>query len=167
MKPVVASLLLAPLLLTGCDTSNYAFKIDKSIDIVEPTAREKVSLPVELRWTDERPPALPKVSVSDATAHYYAVFLDRAPVAAGKSIASLIPSDEQCRPSQGCPTAQRLADLRVFLSAKPQLVVEFLRDLRPTTKGDTKDVHEVTIVRMRGDKRVGEAAFRQTFIVRR
>ncbi|MDP9182067.1 MAG: hypothetical protein M3P04_04740 [Actinomycetota bacterium] len=160
-------LLLAPLLLSGCDTSNYAFKVDESIDIVEPAARADVSLPVTLRWTDERPPTALRVAPKDPTAEYYAVFLDRAALGPGKRLASLVDDKDLCRQTPGCPSVTQLSDLRVFLTATPSLLVEFVADRRASKRGDSKDVHEVAVVRMRGDKRVGEAAFLQTFFVKR
>jgi hypothetical protein len=47
------------------------------------------------------------------------------------------------------------------------VLLDFIADRRPSSHSDTKDTHEVTIVRMRGDKRVGETAFRRTFFVAR
>lgn len=163
-----AALCVVPLLVGACDTSNYAFKVDKSIKIVEPAARADVSLPVQLRWTDSRPPSQPRVAPRDSDAEYYAVFVDRAALAPGKQLSSLV--DDKlgpCETDQGCPTAEQLTDLRVHLTAKPALGLEFVADLRASSRGDSKDVHEVTIVRMRGDRRLGEAAFLQTFFVRR
>lgn len=163
----IAGLLALLALVTACDTSNYAFKIDESIKLVQPRAREEVSLPVTLRWTDAKRPLGGKVAPRDPVAEYYAVFVDRAPMSPGKTLASLIKGPPPCRPSKGCPTSAQLSDLSVFLTAAPALSLEFLTDLRSTSRGNQKDPHEVTIVRMRGDKRVGEAAFLQNFFVRR
>jgi hypothetical protein len=166
MKHVLAALALVGMAV-GCDTSNYAFKVDKSISIVEPAARADVSLPVTLRWTDEKPPAAARVAPSDPQAEYYAVFLDRAALAPGKRLISLVEDEDLCRQTSGCPSTQQLSDLRVFLTATPSLLLEFVADRRASKRGDSKDVHEVAIVRMRGDKRMGEAAFLQTFFVKR
>lgn len=163
----VASLLVLMTLVTACDTSNFAFKIDESIEIVEPKARTTVALPITIRWTDNNKPLVAKVAPRDPIAEYYAVFVDRAPMGPGKTLASLIKGPPPCRPSTGCPTSAQLSDLSVFLTAEPSLSLEFLTDLRSTSRGNQKDPHEVTIVRMRGDKRVGEAAFLQNFFVRR
>jgi len=163
----LAGLLLAPVLLAGCDTSNYAFKIDESIKIVQPKARAEVPLPVQVSWTDTRSPAHLRVDPRDSQAEYYAVFMDRSALGPGKRLSSLIDDRQQCEPAKGCPTAAQLADLRVYLVAAPSLLLEFVADLRASKRGDSKDVHEVTIVRMRGDKRIGESAFLQTFFVRR
>lgn len=151
----------------GCDTSNFAFKIDKSIEVVAPQARQEVSLPLTIRWTDSKPPTTLKLAPRDSDAGYYGVFLDAAPLGPGKTLRSLLPKSTVCDAAQGCPTADQLAEVGAYLTAKPELVLEFVADLRPTSRGESKDTHEVTIVRMRGDKRVAETAFRQTFFVRR
>ena len=160
-------LLLAPLLLSACDTSNYAFKVDRSIKIVQPAARADVLLPVTVRWTDSHPPPRLRVATRDPNAEYYAVFMDRTALGPGKRLSSLLDDKNVCHPSDGCPTTAQLRDLRVYLTAIPSLTIEFVADRRASRRGDSKDVHEVAVVRMRGDKRVGEAAFLQTFFVKR
>lgn len=163
----VALALTALALTAGCDTSNYAFKVDKTIKVVAPKARQQVGLPVVVRWTDTRAPQGLRVAPTDPKANYYAIFLDRVALGPGKRLTSLIKGQVECASIKGCPTVAQLAEVRVFLSAKPQVSLEFVADLRTTTRGNTKDVHEVTIVRMRGDHRIGETAFLQTFFVRR
>jgi hypothetical protein len=163
----VAGLLVLIAVVSGCDTSNYAFKIDTSIKVVAPKARTDVSIPVRIAWTDSKAPVDLRLDPTDPLASYYAVFLDAAPMAPGKRLASLVEHSSQCRLSEGCPTAQQLADAGVHLSATTSIVLDFVADRRPSSHGDTKDTHEVTIVRMRGDKRVGETAFRRTFFVAR
>ena len=166
MKAVVG-LLLALAMVTGCDTSNYAFKVDNSIKITQPKARTEVTVPVTIRWTDAKSVAGMRVDPKDPTASYYAVFLDAAPMGPGRRLASLVEHSDRCKLSAGCPTTNQLSDAGVHLTAAPSAVLEFVADRRPSSHGDTKDTHDVTIVRMLGDKRVGETAFRQTFFVRR
>jgi len=167
MKLLAGAMVLLSVAAVACDTSNYAFKVDESIKIAAPTARSEVSLPVMIRWTDSKPFSAPRVAPQDPTAEYYGVFVDNSPLAPGKRLESLVPGDTPCEISQGCPSEKQLSDARAFLTAKQSVLLEFIADLRPTSRGNTKDTHEVTIVRMRGDKRVGEAAFRQTFFVQR
>ena len=163
----VAGLVVVLALVTGCDTSNYAFKIDESIEVVQPTSRAEVSLPVAVRWTDKKAAAGMKVAPTDPSAAYYAVFVDVAPMGPGRRLASLVEDSDECELAKGCPNATALADVGVYLTATPSLELEFIADRRPSSRDDTKDTHQVTIVRMQGDKRVGETAFRQTFFVRR
>ena len=164
---LLAGVMVLALLATGCDVSTYAFKVDESIDIVEPKARAEIDLPVSIRWTDSRAPGTRRVAPQDPTAEYYAVFVDRAALAPGRRLSSLVDRRERCQPRQGCPTAEQLADLRTYLDAGQSLVLDFITDRRASSRGDSKDVHEVTLVRMRGDRRIGETAFLQTFFVRR
>lgn len=163
------ALWLAALLLTGCSTTGFVYRVDTSIDIVQPQDRSLVDLPVTVRWVDDRDIGRYRVAPEDGSAPYYAVFIDRSPMGPNESLISLLPDDERevCRRTPGCPSPQRLRDLGVVLTAAPQVSLEFLADLRPSSRSGRKDPHEVTVVRMRGARRVGEAAFRTDFFVRR
>lgn len=163
----LAGLLLVLVVTSGCDTSNYAFKIDNSIKILAPQSRSEVGIPANVRWTDSKQPPNLRVAPADPTAEYYAVFLDKAPMPPGKRLASLVENNEQCKLSEGCPSREQLAEVGVRLTAKTTVMLDFIADRRPSSRSDTNDIHEVTIVRMRGDRRVGETAFRRTFFVAR
>lgn len=160
-------MLAAMTLLSACDTSAYAFRVDERVRIVAPEARSTVTLPVTVRWTDDEPPAEPRVAAEDPEAEYYAVFVDRTPMGPGEPLSSLADEPERCADTPGCPDEGRLRDLGVLLTADTAVTLEFLADLRPSARASSKDPHELTIVRMRGDRRVGEAAFRVNFFVRR
>lgn len=153
--------------VAACDLSGHVYRTDTSIAVDSPKPREVVQLPLTLRWTDSRKPARLAVDVNDPNAEYYAIFVDRAPMHAGKTLRSLATGDSACGQSPDCPNSEQLRDLKVYLSTQPELVLDFLPDLRPSSRGSSKDPHEITIVRMRGDRRLGEAAFRQNFFVRR
>ncbi len=155
----------AGLTLTACDTSQYAFRVDESIDIEQPPAREDVELPVTIRWTDTDVPPASEIDRSDAGARFYAVFVDRAPIRPGATLASLADDSEQCSGQVLCPDDVALRDKGVYLTATPAVVLEFLSDRRVNDRN--KDQHEITIVRMEGDERRGEAAWSRTFYVLR
>ncbi|MEY2470555.1 MAG: hypothetical protein QOF21_3253 [Actinomycetota bacterium] len=155
------------LVLSSCNTSQFAFKVDKTISFVAPKARKTVDLPATVRWRDEEPPANLRVAPNDPTAEYYGIFVDRAPLRPGATVLSLVDEGDSCRRTPGCPDAVFLARLKAYFTTRPELTLEFLADLRPSKRGGTKDPHEVTIVRMRGDRRLGEAAFTRTFFVDR
>lgn len=167
MRKLGALLVTMAALLSACSTAGFAFKVDETISITQPRARSTVSLPTSIRWRDHEPPANLRVDPRDPDAEYYGVFVDRAPLGPGRRIESLIGKEDSCRRTPGCPDAAFLARLKVYFTAQPSLTLEFLSDLRPTERGNSKDPHEVTIVRMRGDKRVGEAAFRVNYFVDR
>lgn len=153
--------------LMGCDVSNYAFRVDESITFTSPEPRTSVALPATIRFDDDDPAPDPRVDMQDAGAEYYAAFVDRAPIGPGRSLAALADDPEICQENPACPGDQLLRDKRVFLVADPEVPIEFLPDLRPTVRGDAKDAHEITVVRMRGRQRVGEAAWTLTFYVDR
>jgi hypothetical protein len=154
---------VALVVLPGCSTKGFVFRTDTSIDIVAPIERARVTLPVTLRWDDAR------LGTAGADERY-GVFIDRTPMRPGRPVVSVVDdldADEKrtCRTTPGCPSADVLLDRGVIVTTEREVTLEFLSDLRPNGTGD--DPHEVTIVRLRGDERVGEAAFRTTFFVRR
>ncbi len=155
------------LVLASCNTSQFAFKVDKTITFVSPRARATTGLPTTVRWVDDKPPANLVVDPNDPNAEYYGIFVDRAPLKPGGTILSLVDEGDSCRLTPRCPDAAFLARLKAYFTATPKLTVEFLSDLRPSKRGGTKDPHDVTIIRMRGDRRLGEAAFTRTFFVDR
>ena len=155
------------LILAACDVSNYAFRVDESLQIVAPDARTTVELPVTIRWVDDAAPDEARVDPDDPDAGYYAVFLDRAPLGPGKILADVVKDPELCRQDPDCPSEAMLRDRGVILTADTEVTVEFLPDRRPSRRATAKDPHEVTIVRMRGNERVGEAAWDLSFFVRR
>lgn len=167
MRWITFFVLGAVTLLSACSTKGYAFRVDESIDMTAPKARSTVNLPVTITWVDEKPPANLKADIKDPTAEYYGVFLDRAPLGPGKDLRSVVPKNDSCRLTPNCPDITYLRERKIFLTATPKLTLEILEDLRASKRATSKDPHEVTVVRMRGDRRVGEAAFRVNFFVRR
>lgn len=155
------------LLTASCSLDGYAFRVDESISFLAPQARRTVDLPVTVRWHDDEPPRAPAADPARPDARYYAVFVDRSPIGPGRDLASVTDDPARCRDTVGCPSARQLRDAGVIITAERQVVLEFLTDQRPSSKTSSKDPHEVTVVRMAGDERVGEAAFRLTFFVRR
>lgn len=153
--------------LSACDISAYAFRVDESIEITHPPERSVVELPVTIRWTDDTPPENLRVAPNDPTAEYYGVFVDRSPLGPGRHLSSLADDPEVCEQDPDCPDEVLLRDKGVFLTAEREVTLEFLPDLRPSARAGAKDPHEVVIVRMRGDTRVGEAAFIHSFFVQR
>lgn len=164
--PLLVAVVVAGL-LSGCDTSAYAFRVDESITITEPAAQSTVPLPVTIRWTDAEAPADPRVDPADPEAEYYAVFVDRSPLPPRRRLSALGDDPEACEKDPACPTKEYLRDKGVFLTAKPELTLKFLADRRASSRASSKDPHEVTIVRMRGDTRVNESAFLRPFFVQR
>jgi hypothetical protein len=151
------------LMLAACATSNISFRTDKRVKIVRPHDRADVTPPFTLQWTVRDFPVGPGTIGSENS--YFAVFVDRRPMAPGKDLRAL--GDDACKRLPGCPDETWLADHRVFLTADTSLRIEALPDLLPsTTRAGTKEDHEITIVLMHGNRRIGEAAFAVEFFRR-
>lgn len=148
------------LLGASCTFSNISLRADKRITIVSPHDREDVRPPFQLRWTardfETGPGAL---GSGDA---YYMVFVDRQPMRPGGTVKSL--GDDVCRRDPACPDEQWLNARWIFATASTSLDFEALPSTLPTTtRKGTKEDHTITIVLMRGDRRVGESAFTVEF----
>ncbi|MBA3653692.1 MAG: hypothetical protein H0W70_05795 [Actinobacteria bacterium] len=167
MKRRAWLLLGALALLPACSTRGYAFKVDESIDMTAPEARSSVSLPVTITWVDHEPPANLAVDIHDPDSRYYGVFLDRSPIGPGRTLRSVVAKTDSCRRTPNCPDIAYLHDRKIFLTSEPTLTLELLQDLRASKRATKKDPHEATVVRMQGDRRVGEASFRLNFFVKR
>jgi hypothetical protein len=155
------ALLLLLIAVSGCSTKGFVFRTDASIRVAAPAGRARVVLPVTVAWTDDR-----RLGPDER----YGVFIDRTPMRPGRPVVSMIDEFKgaektTCRTTPGCPDPQVLLDRGIVLTGERTLKIEFLGDKRANGRGD--DPHEVTIVRMRGDERVGEAAFRVSFFVKR
>lgn len=153
----IAVALVTVALASGC-SRELSFRSDDSIRFVSPAARAETSLPLRIAWRDERP---------IAGAARYGVFVDRSPIRPGASLRDVAGDDEVCRRTPGCPDAEYLARLRVYVTSRPEVVLASLPDDRPPGNRSQRDRHEVTVVRLVGDRRVGEAAFTRQFFVER
>jgi hypothetical protein len=156
---VFAALALA-ILGSSCTFSNLSFRIDHRIKIVEPRDRTEVRPPLTLRWTardfDAGPGAL------GSGDDYYMVFVDRQPMRPGGTVRSL--GDDICRREPDCPNEQWLNDHWIFVTTSTSLDLPALPNLLPTTtRSGTKEDHSITIILMRGDRRIGEASFSVDF----
>lgn len=173
MRPAGILLLTAALALTGCQTAGMQFTRETALTITSPGLREEVALPVAIQWE----PDADLASELEAAAGelYYAVFVDRAPLGAGRDIADVVNSN--CDRTGGCTDPESLADRGIHTTVLPRLVLDDLDDLRRRGDPDALDIHEVTIVVLRrsptadpgavSGQRVGEASYRVEFVVAR
>jgi hypothetical protein len=149
VRRLAAVLLLA--LAPACGVEGLNFVQDERVTITAPRDRAEVSLPVTLRWSARD---------FDGT---YAVFVDRAPVPPGQTLAWLARDDELCEQTVGCPNEAWFADRDVYATSSTQLTIDDLPDL---TDGERRDFHEASVVLLdRDGRRVGEAAFTVEFQV--
>lgn len=152
----LARALLGLALITGaCSTEGLAFRQDTRLDIVAPADRALVTLPVDVRW---------EVRDQGLTGPF-AVLVDRAPPAPGRTLASLVSDEPGCVPSQGCPDAAYLAERNIFRTTATSFRVERVRD--DGVEG-RRERHEVTVVLLDAEgRRRGESAFSVEFEVKR
>jgi hypothetical protein len=117
-----------------------------------PAEMERVSLPVTLRWSaDVRPRADLK-----GDGPFFAVFVDRAPVAAGTGLRKIL--DDDCRKQRGCPDQAWLADHNVYVTGKPEVTITRI-DPAGGARVGADDTHRATVVLIDGDGvRVDESA---------
>lgn len=149
--PVLAAALAVCLaLFAALQAPGLAFHQDDRLRMVQPGELETVAAPVVLRWKVSEDVAR---AVSERRA-FFAVFVDRPPIAPGESLASL--ADDACVRAPGCPDRSWLAERNVHVSLVSALRIPVL-----PANGWGRDGrgHEATVVLMRADGvRWGEAA---------
>lgn len=150
-RALVAAVVLAVGLVgSGCGVSDLNFVQDDRVSIVAPEDREKVELPVTVRWKVEED--------FDGT---FAVFVDRAPVPPGRSLEWLARDDEFCKTTPECPNTEWFHARQVYPTAETELTLE---DLPELSRDERRVFHEVTVVLIdEKGERVGESAFTVEF----
>lgn len=186
---MLAALGIAALLLSAC-TVEHAYQRDARVEILSPEDRQRVDLPVQIRWRVEdfeiTAPAWRDGTVaasggreadprSDDDRGYFAVFVDRTPIPPGAELMSVAAGDTECTPLPSCPDVEYLANNGVHVTTSTELTLSTLVDRRSHDRAN--DWHEVTIVLVEDNKagtgevgearRVGAAAFSVRFVVDR
>jgi hypothetical protein len=158
-RAVHACLALCVVLLTGaCDVAAMQFVNDHRVTITEPKMRTTVKTPLTVRWTYRDFELVGADGSTDPHKGYFAVFVDRAPVPAGKTLAYVAHNDKSCRPQSGCPDAAYLADAHVYATDEPEITLETL-PFQPGVRGG-RELHTITVVLMDGaGRRIGESAW--------
>lgn len=143
----VASAFLTVALLGGCGVQGLAFKQDDRVQFSSPGDRAEVDAPVTFRWSARDLPA----------GTTFAVFVDRSPQPPGKTIRWLFRDDDSCKDVPGCPDAEFLAIRDIYVTKKPSITIERLRE---RSDGRRRQLHEVTVVLLdENGRRIGESAF--------
>ena len=141
--------------LSGCTVSGLAFQEDHRVRIVSPEDRAEVGLPVTIRWTTE--------DLESDGRSYFAVFVDRAPIAPGESLRSL--ADDSCNRTKGCPDLEYFRDRYVLVTDTTSVTLDAVPN-RGGQRTSAKNRHEATIVLIDADgHRIGEAAYTVEFTV--
>ena len=151
-------------LTSACGVSNLAFFVDNRLHFVAPKPRAMVSLPVTISWRmadfDVVPPGTLPVS---SRSGYFAVFVDRAPIRPGQTVAAV--ADRRCRRTPGCVNAGYLADRGVYTTTEDFVT---LRQVSNLNSYQSVQTHEVTVVILdSAGKRIGESAWYLDFRMRR
>jgi hypothetical protein len=158
VRRALASLVLLPLLVGACGgEGRLAFTEDDRLEILQPDNEAEVRLPLRLRWKA----TLPHQSGGGP---YFAVFVDKAPVAPGQSLRVL--ADESCNRTAECPDAEYFRSRFVYVTDEQSIVLDVVPQ-RPSQRAGADDRHEAVIVLVDGEgRRIGEAAWRVAFEVR-
>jgi hypothetical protein len=136
------------------------FKTDERVDILEPTERSTVSLPLKLKWQVQDF----QVARSGGS---FLVLIDRSPMAPGDSMDALVRAELACKGAalDACLTADSLAQRGVYRTARTSLTLPRMAS-RPGVSDQEKDRHEITITLLDASgRRVSEAAWTVTFEV--
>jgi hypothetical protein len=160
IRPALTRLVGLALLASSC-TNGLAFVQDRRLQIVEPKAQKKVSLPVTVRWTIHDFVVTGPNGRAERNAGYFGLFLDRSPVPPGKPLTWIAHDDRRCKRIPGCPDTRYLNDRHVFFTTGRSFTFRLLPDLDASGGHET---HEVTIVLLDGRGiRIGEDAWYATF----
>jgi hypothetical protein len=143
--------------LTGCSTEHLQFKNDHRLSFSTPKERDKVAAPVTIAWTMRDFEATGLDGSTDKDRGVFAVFVDRAPMPAGKNLKWLFRNDSGCKHDARCPSLQQLSDRGVLITTKTKVTIEVLPQVGD---GVGDEQHFVNVVLLDGTgQRHGESAW--------
>lgn len=146
---------LAASALPSCAVSGIDFFVDDRVSILYPADGAEVDLPLELRW-----------EARDFDGRFVVLVDDARPMRPGKTLTSLVRSNDPCHRDDTCADEAWLAERDIYVTEHTSLTIGRLRD-RSGPRSD-RDVHEVSIVLIdRSGRRVSEAVFRREFVIDR
>lgn len=168
-RAVALPLVVSALLLGGCgNLSQLQFHTDHDVTFVAPAARAKVSVPVTVRWevSGFRVAGPDSGEPPSKNAGYFALFVDRAPIKPGQTLAAVAGDDPSCVASAGCPDKQYLADRQVYWTTNLSYTLRQVPSL--SDNRDNWQLHEVTIILLdTSGHRIGEHAYFRDFQLKR
>ena len=144
----------------ACGVQGLSFVQDKRVDIVRPSDRSKVHLPVKVQWTVKDFPV-------GAGGGSFGVFVDRAPQPSGRPLAWVVRDEPGCKGSGAatCTTPEFLAQRNIFRTTDRSFTVEQVPRL--TGSEYERELHEVTVVLLDAHGvRDGEGAWSVQFQVK-
>jgi hypothetical protein len=162
----VAFGVLVLVVMPACATHGLAFREDNRVTIVRPADRALERPPITVEWRVHDFEVTGPTPTARPDAGYFAIFVDRAPQPAGRTVEWLFRDDNSCRPADGCPDQRYLADRDIYTTDETQFTIQNLRQIDPSNKRRRKELHEATIVLLDGrGRRIGESAFPAEFQV--
>ena len=139
--------------LGACRTDDIALRADDRLAIQRPAEMSRVALPVTVRWKAD---GIRIGKDLTGPGPFFAVFVDRPPVAAGTGLRTLI--DDECRETRGCPDLAWFAERNVYVTNEPEVTISRLQDVSGTRLGPDGS-HRLTVVLIGADGvRLDEAA---------
>jgi hypothetical protein len=148
--PVAGALLCT--VLGGC--SGLSFHADEATRVVSPAPQARVTLPFTVSWQ------APAGAV-------FAVFVDQAPMPAGRDLRWLARGDSSCLHVPTCPDANWLAAHEVFVSDSGSVQVTAVSTELNGGRRRSDGGHRIAVVRLDGaGRRIGEAVSTRVVYVR-
>jgi hypothetical protein len=148
-------LLLVSMVVGGCGItrvdSPVTFSSDRRLDITDPSAEAKATLPVQVRWEAK------DFALTDG--QHFGVFVDRVPIGPKRSVRLRICTEGEKLPPQIGAFRKVCKDDRktVFFTSKPSITLACFEP-RFNVPKRTRNTHTVSVVLLDGnDRRVGEA----------
>lgn len=161
----IVALALCVLSTASCSAGQLQFKNDHRLSFIAPQERERVQLPVTVRWSMKDFDAVGLDGSRDRKRGAFAVFVDRAPMPAGKDLNWIARSDAGCQRDPRCPDPQYLADRGVRVTTETSMTFDVL-PLAGDGVGDEE--HYVNIVLLDGTgRRIGESSWYRPFTFKR
>lgn len=158
--------LLLAFTVFGCGISDLEFTNDTRLSFLAPGERELVGLPVTIEWTMEDFAATGLDGSSKSDRGAFVVFVDQAPIPAGRDLAWIARGDSSCSRDARCPDVAYLADRGVYVTTETSITLEQLPRVGGPNSRDEE--HYVNVVLVDGTgARIGESAWYRTFLTPR
>lgn len=147
---------------------------DDRVHIETPAPNSTVRLPFTLRWTaKDFTPVEPRIGMDNTNrpvvpdTGYFAVFVDKEPMAPGETFKSLVSGSSSCARNPTCPDPTTLRRLGVLVTDTTSVTVDALSPAKGVG-GAGSATHEVTIVLVDAKgQRIGDSNWYTSFTVGR
>lgn len=152
---IVATLIAAVTLFTGCRISGLAFVKSSEFRFVSPKSSTPVTtLPLRVTWSSGT-----LLKPGDR----YALFMDQGPISVGVNILSLVP--QSCRAERSCAVNAFLAQQYVWQTTKPWVTLSALPTTSLTGNSSGRQEESLTVVILnRVGVRTGEEFATEDFV---